>query len=78
MKARSLDRKETDESAFFLSGDLSDLAPPDPIPNSEVKRVSVDASAFARMCESRSSPGNKNTSLIGGFFMVRALGMMKL
>ena len=28
----------------FLSGDNSDVAPPDPIPNSEVKHISGDGS----------------------------------
>ena len=48
---------------IFLSGDQSGLEPPDPIPNSEVKRASVDASATARSCESRSSPGKQNNQL---------------
>lgn len=34
------------------------MAPPDPIPNSEVKRVSADNIAAARRYENRSSPGD--------------------
>ncbi len=33
-----------DEFARFMSGDHSDTVPPDPIPNSEVKRISGDGS----------------------------------
>ena len=33
----------------FLSSDNSDMAPPDPIPNSEVKRVSADGSVGVPM-----------------------------
>ncbi len=57
---RSHDRKAIDESIIFLSGDLSDLAPPLPISNREVKQVSVDDSSWATDCESRSSPGKQN------------------
>src|SRR3989344_4359541 len=68
-------RREDRCFSFSMSGDQSDLEPPDlpvlprilgragTIPNSEVKRVSVDASATARSCESRSSPGKQNTLL---------------
>ncbi len=50
----------------MFSGDLSDVAPPDPIPNSEVKRVSADNTYSARDREDRSSPGNS-----GAVFSVR-------
>lgn len=39
-----------------LPGDNSCVAPPDPIPNSEVKRSCADGSVHLA-CESRSSPG---------------------
>ena len=48
-----------------LLSDYSVLDPPDPMPNSEVKRNSVDDSV-GFPCESRTSPGpnfkNKNTN----------------
>ncbi len=40
-----------------LPGDNSCVAPPDPIPNSEVKRACADGSVHLA-CESRSSPGS--------------------
>ena len=39
-----------------LPGEHSAVEPPDPIPNSEVKRSCADGSVL-RACESRSSPG---------------------
>lgn len=53
------------DSVFFsetatlhrLPGDISAVAPPDPIPNSEVKRSCADGSVHLA-CESRSSPGS--------------------
>ena len=40
----------------YRSGDLSDLVPPDTIPNSEVKRISGDDSSRATGRENSSSP----------------------
>ena len=40
-----------------LPGDNSCVEPPDPIPNSEVKRARADGSVYLA-CESRSSPGS--------------------
>ena len=46
-------RQGLSDTAFkivpFLSSDNSDMAPPDPIPNSEVKRVSADGSVGVPM-----------------------------
>jgi hypothetical protein len=39
-----------------VSGDNSNTEPPDPIPNSEVKRVSADGTAWVTVWESRTSP----------------------
>ena len=39
----------------FMSGDISEVVPPLPIPNRTVKRLSADDSADC-LCESRSSP----------------------
>jgi hypothetical protein len=58
--AKSIKRiyKEIEQNCFidtafkivpFLSSDNSDMAPPDPIPNSEVKRVSADGSVGVPM-----------------------------
>ena len=43
--------------ASRFSGDVSEGATPDPIPNSEVKPFSADGTAGATLWESRSSPG---------------------
>ncbi len=40
-----------------LSGGHSELEPPDPIPNSEVKRLSAHDSVGLAPCESRTLPG---------------------
>lgn len=40
----------------LLLGDDSEMDPPDPIPNSVVKRLSADDSVV-RPCKSRTSPG---------------------
>ena len=55
-----------------LPGDNSCVEPPDPIPNSEVKRARADGSVHLA-CESRSSPGSlfKTPSLGWGFFFAR-------
>ena len=45
-------------TALEFSSFLSDVAPPDPIPNSEVKRVSADNTWFARSWEDKSKLGN--------------------
>ncbi len=50
-----------------LPGDISAVEPPDPIPNSEVKRSCADGSV-GLPCESRSLPGSfplKPSSLVG-------------
>ena len=38
-------------------GGSGEVAPPVPIPNTEVKRLSADDTAFARVWENRSPPG---------------------
>ncbi len=43
---------------------LSDVDPPDPIPNSEVKRVSADNTCFARYREDRSRLGDFGAVLV--------------
>ena len=56
-----------------LPGEISVVEPPDPIPNSEVKRNSADGSV-GFPCESRSSPGSlpSNPQPIGwGFVFAR-------
>lgn len=57
-------------SNIFLSGDLSDLEPPLPISNREVKQISVDDSSWATDCESRSSPGKQRIRIIADFLLV--------
>ena len=51
-------RRQPDRLATLhpLPGDYSCMEPPDPIPNSEVKRTCADGSVHLA-CESRSSPG---------------------
>ncbi len=53
-----------------LPGEYSAVEPPDPIPNSEVKRSRADGSVL-RACESRSSPGpyTKTPNLVLGVFL---------
>ena len=46
-------------TALGFSSLLSDVAPPDPIPNSAVKRVSADNTCVARFREDRSRLGNR-------------------
>ena len=56
-----------------LPGDNSCVEPPDPIPNSEVKRTCADGSVHLA-CESRSSPGSYPKTpqpKAAGFFFVR-------
>ena len=57
-----------------LPGDNSCVEPPDPIPNSEVKRTCADGSVHLA-CESRSSPGflPRNPRPQGGGFFLRAI-----
>ena len=42
-----------------LSGDLSGVEPPVPIPNTAVKRPSADDTLLVRVWENRSPPGGK-------------------
>ncbi len=53
-----------------IPGDYSYVEPPDPISNSEVKRVYADGSVHLA-CESRSSPGSlpENPSRKAGVFL---------
>ena len=54
-----------------MPGDLSDLVPPFPIPNKEVKRVSGDDSMGATLCENSSLPGFRiNPTQKVGFFVL--------
>src|SRR3546814_6823646 len=56
-----------------LPGDNSCVEPPDPIPNSEVKRARADGSVHLA-CESRSLPGSlprNPVALAAGFLFVR-------
>src|SRR3546814_8069242 len=56
-----------------LPGDNSCVEPPDPIPNSEVKRARADGSVHLA-CESRSLPGSlprNPAALAAGFLFVR-------
>ena len=43
---------------IMLSGGFSETAPPVPIPNTEVKRLSADDTAFAKVWENKSLPGD--------------------
>jgi hypothetical protein len=45
-------------TALWFSSFLSDVVPPHPIPNWEVKRVSANNTCFARFREDRSRLGN--------------------
>ena len=51
-------RTITYKTALVSSSLSSDVAPPDPIPNSEVKRVSADNTCIARFREDRSRLGD--------------------
>ena len=42
--------------SIMLSGGFSEAAPPVPIPNTEVKRLSADDTALLRVWENRSLP----------------------
>mgnify|MGYP001318065545 CR=1 FL=1 len=42
--------------SIMLSGGFSEMAPPVPIPNTEVKRLSADDTALSRVWENRSLP----------------------
>ena len=54
-----------------MSGDNSDVAPPDPIPNSEVKHISGDGSLgfpHARVAHCQTPNYTKKLSLTTGLF----------
>ena len=55
-----------------LSDENSELEPPDPISNSEVKRLSADGSVGVSPCESRTSSGfietPRSSRRFGAFF----------
>jgi hypothetical protein len=58
-----------------LSGDNSDAAPPDPIPNSEVKRISGDGSLgspHARVAHCQ-APIKYKATFIGWLFAFRGI-----
>src|SRR5690606_20694709 len=63
-----------------LPGDNSCMEPPDPIPNSEVKRACADGSVHSA-CESRSSPGflpQNPAATAAGLFFVRLAPLPRL
>ena len=54
---------------YDFSGDYSEGATPDPIPNSEVKPFSANGTTWETLWESRASPGIKKSPLLTGFFI---------
>src|SRR5690606_25727362 len=73
--ARSMGRSTGLATLHPLPGDNSCVEPPDPIPNSEVKRVRADGSVHLA-CESRSLPGSlprNPAALAAGFLFVPGL-----
>ena len=60
----------------MCSGGLSEVAPPVPIPNTEVKLRSADDTASARVWENRSLPGDyfvKSSRYAWAFFVFKKL-----
>ena len=67
-------RHDRVNSAIRLPGGPSEAAPPVPIPNTEVKRLSADDTALARVWENRSLPGDyfvKSSRYAWAFFVFK-------
>ena len=56
-RTSALSRREAKDAQSVVSGGDIDEATPDPIPNSEVKLVGADGTAWEAMWESRTLPG---------------------
>ena len=66
-RVQKMMRPDRVSSVITLPGGPSEAAPPVPIPNTEVKRLSADDTALARVWENRSLPGGISSSRDAGF-----------